>query len=321
VPGLSVQHQFKKEWTTRTVVANMSRTVFVFFVILISPVFPVWSTTDAENSKDAKIYEIRRLAEDESIKVDGLLTEPAWQRADVGRDFVQQVPQEGELATQKTEVRLLYDQRNIYVGIRCWQSDKIVVTDMHRDFAVLDNDIIEVIFDSFHDRTGGFDFATNPSGALFDVQWSGDGTEANTNWNAVWDVRTHVYGDSWTAEFIIPFKTLRFTNSEKQEWGLNFRRAARYINEGSCWSPIPRRFKLGTVSLAGTMTGIENVQPGRNLKIKPFILGSATRLPSRQGKPDFYLGKVGLDLKYGLTKGLTLDFTANTDFSQVEADV
>ena len=290
-------------------------------MILISPVSPVWAGSDADDNKAAKTYEIRRLAENESIKLDGQLNEPAWQSADIGSDFVQQVPREGEPATQRTEFRLLYDQKNIYIGIQCWQAAKIVVTDMHRDFAVMDNDIIEVIFDSFHDRTGGFDFATNPSGALFDVQWSGDGTEANTNWNAVWDVKTRVYESSWTAEFVIPFKTLRFTNSEKQEWGLNLRRAARYINEGSCWSSIPRRFKLGTVSLAGTMAGLENVQPGRNLKVKPYMLGSATRLPSRQNKPDFYLGKLGLDLKYGLTKGLTLDFTANTDFSQVEADV
>jgi hypothetical protein len=280
-----------------------------------------WCSSGADDNKRSKTYEIRRLAENESIKLDGQLIEPAWQRADLGSDFVQQVPHEGDLATQKTDVRLLYDQKNIYVGIRCWQEHKVVITDMHRDFAVGDNDIIEVIFDSFHDRAGGFDFATNPSGALFDVQWSGDGTEANSNWNAVWDVKTHVYEDSWTAEFVIPFKTLRFTSSENQEWGVNFRRAARYINEGSCWSPIPRRFRLGTVSLAGTLTGLENVQPGQNLKIKPFVLGSATRLPSRQDKPDFYLGKLGLDLKYGLTKGLTLDFTANTDFSQVEADV
>jgi hypothetical protein len=292
---------------------------FLLFSIVSIP--PAWSSNGADIKESAKAYEIVRLRGNESIKLDGQLDEPAWSSANVGSDFLQQAPHDGELATQRTEFRLLYDQENIYVGVRCWQADKIIITDMHRDFAVGDNDIIEIIIDSFHDRANGFDFATNPSGALFDVQWSGDGTEANSNWNAVWDVRTQVYENSWTAEFVIPFRTLRFTDSEKQEWGLNLRRAARYINEGSVWSPLPRRFKLGMVSLAGTMTGLENVQPGRNLKLKPFVSGSATRLPSRPGKPDFYLGKVGLDVKYGLTKGLTLDFTANTDFSQVEADV
>jgi hypothetical protein len=294
-----------------------SSTVVLAIVLLM----PVFASGGEDNMLLPKTYEIQKLESGESIKLDGLLSEPVWSRAEVATDFLQQVPDEGKLATQKTEVRLLYDDKNIYVGYRCWQKDKIVVTDIHRDFAVLDNDIVEIIFDAFKDHRNGYTFMTNPMGALTDVQFSGDGLDANSNWNAVWDVRTHIYGDSWTAELVIPFKSLRFTKAEIQEWGLNIMRRARYINEGSCWSFVPRRFKLGMVSLAGSLTGLKNVKPGRNLKIKPFISGSATHLPARENKPDYYVGKPGLDLKYGLTSGLTLDFTANTDFSQVEADV
>ncbi len=282
---------------------------------------PAWPQGSNENQRINKTYEIRKLGEGESIKLDGQLLEPAWSNADVAQDFYQQVPDEGKPATQKTEARLLYDEKNIYVGVRCWQTDKIVVTDIHRDFVVMDNDLIEIVFDAFNDHRNSLTFMTNPMGALSDNQFSSDGQDANQNWNAVWDVKTHIYRDSWTAELVIPFKSLRFTKSETQEWGLNIMRRARYVNEGSCWSFVPRRFKVGMVSLAGTLTGLKNVKPGRNLKLKPFLLGSAIRLPARPGKADFYPGKIGLDLKYGLTTGLTFDFTANTDFSQVEADV
>jgi hypothetical protein len=298
------------------IVAEISAMYKAAFALVFVMWIPAFSFAAEE-----KTYEIRKLEDGESIKLDGLLSEPAWARANVAGDFYQQVPDEGELATQKTEAHLLYDDKNIYVGIRCWQTDRIVVTDIHRDFAIMDNDLVEIVFDAFKDSRNSLTFITNPMGALSDVQFSSDGVEANQNWNAVWDVKTHLYDDSWTVEMIIPFKSLRFKKSEIQEWGLNIMRRARYINEGSCWSFVPRRFKVGMVSLAGTMTGLRNVKPGRNLKLKPFVVGSAIRIPSRPGKPDFYPGKIGLDLKYGVTTGLTLDFTANTDFSQVEADV
>ena len=288
---------------------------------LICTCFFVLPGPAQEATLTPKAYEIRKLAAGDTIKLDGQLSEPAWAAAEVATDFLQQVPDEGKPATQKTEVRLLYDDKNLYIGFHCWQTDKIVVTDLHRDFSVLDNDIVEIVFDAFQDHRNGFSFMTNPMGALTDVQFSSDGLEGNLNWNAVWDVRTSIETGYWTAELVIPFKSLRFTRAEIQAWGVNMMRRARYINEGSCWSFVPRRFKLGMVSLAGTMTGLSNVKPGRNLKVKPFILGSATREPARPGDPDYYTGKIGLDVKYGVTTGLTLDFTANTDFSQVEADV
>jgi hypothetical protein len=294
---------------------------FFTFAFAIAFWIPVCSGGSDDTQRTGKTYEIRKLADGESIKLDGQLLESAWSRADVAGDFFQQVPDEGKPATQRTEARFLYDEKNIYVGIRCWQTDKIVVTDIHRDFMVMDNDLVEIVFDAFRDRRNSLNFMTNPLGALADIQFSGDGSDANSNWNAVWDVKTHIYKDSWTAELVIPFKSLRFNRSEVQEWGLNIMRRARYVNEGSCWSFVPRRFKVGMVSLAGTMTGLKDVKPGRNLKLKPFVLGSAIRIPARPGKANYYPGKIGLDLKYGLTTGLTFDFTANTDFSQVEADV
>ncbi len=295
---------------------KLALTIIIFFSTLL----PVWSRP-AGSIDSQKSYTIRRLEQGETIQVDGQFSEASWARAEVATDFITKIPREREPATQKTEVRMLYDNKNIYVGFTCWQATKPVVVDMGRDFQVTMNDEVEVIFDTFNDERNGFNFVTNPKGALLDQQFGNDGDEMNRNWNGVWNVKTHVYEDRWTAEFVIPFKTLRFARSEKQLWGVNFLRRARFLNEESCWSFVPKRYLVGKVSLAGDMVGLENVKPGRNLKIKPFVSGTATKITARAGKQDFTVGKPGLDLKYGVTSGLTLDFTANTDFSQVEADV
>jgi hypothetical protein len=297
----------------------MRKCVFTV-VAFLSILPPVWPRAD-NSINSQKFYTIRKLEQGETIKVDGQFSEPAWARAEVATDFITKIPRERELATQKTEVRMLYDEKNIYIGFISWQRNKPVVTDMGRDFQVTQNDEVEIILDTFDDDRNGFNFVTNPKGALLDMQFGNDGDEMNRSWDGVWDVKTRVYEDRWTAEFVIPFKTLRFPKSEKQNWGVNFLRRARFVNEESCWSFVPKRYLVGKVSLAGEMAGLENVKPGRNLKVKPFVSGTSTYLAARPGKQDFTVGKPGLDLKYGVTSGLTLDFTANTDFSQVEADV
>jgi hypothetical protein len=292
-------------------------TCAVFFLMAV----PTWSSDNDEIKQAVKVYRIHKLEKGQSIKLDGLPTETAWASAEVADSFTTKIPREGEPATQKTEVRMLYDEKHIYISIQCWQTAKIFVNDMHRDYIPMDNDDFEVIFDTFHDHRNGFNFVISPTGSLLDLQFTGDGNENQLSWNGVWDAKTRIFADRWTGEIAVPFKTLRFAEADKQEWGVNFLRRARYISEESCWSFVPRRYFVGKVSLAGHLVGIEGVQPGRNLKIKPFAAGSATSLPVRPGKTDYYLGKVGLDLKYGVTSGLTFDFTANTDFSQVEADV
>ena len=255
------------------------------------------------------------------IVIDGILDEREWSLVEPATDFIQNEPNMGEAATERTEVRLLYDDEYLYLGIYCFDSagrGGITVTDISRDYGVPDNDHLGVIFDTFDDDRTGLAFGTNPVGAKRDVQVTQDGERTNVNWNTIWDVKTQITDTGWQVEMAIPFKSLRFRDSQQQVWGINFDRRIRRKNESSHWSPIPRPYRLGRVSLAGELEGIDGIGQGRNFYIKPYLSAPVVRL--EQDDVDF-LPDVGLDIKYGVTPGLTLDLTVNTDFSQVEADV
>ena len=159
----------------------------------------------------------------------------------------------------------------------------------------------------------------NPAGAQRDTQVDLDGERTNQEWDGVWDVQTSINEQGWVAEIVIPFKTLRFADASRQEWGFNAVRRTRRLNEDSIWTPLPLRVTTITrVSWAGRLTGLEGLRQGRNLKIKPFVIGSGERnglLDTRDGEVDG-----GVDVKYGLTAQLTFDATYRTDFSQVEVD-
>ncbi len=184
----------------------------------------------------------------------------------------------------------------------------------------MDNDGFGITLDTLKDERSGFFFATNPAGAKRDSQIANDGFIMNSDWDGVWDVGVTVNGESWIAEFVIPLKTLRFASDGSQEWGLNMVRRVRRKTEDSHWAPLPRRYRVNRVSMAGTLQGVEVGGQGRNLKVKPY--GSATISQIRtsgktEGDTDF---DGGFDLKYSVTQSLTLDATYRTDFSQVEAD-
>ena len=139
------------------------------------------------------------------------------------------------------------------------------------------------MIDSLHDRQNGYQFATNAAGAKRDSQISNDG-QYNNDWDGVWDVKVSVQEDGWIAEFVIPFTTFRFSNEPTQEWGLNLGRKILRRNEDSQWAPIPIRYRaISKISLAGTLTGLENIRPGRNLKIKPYVAGGSTQVRTRLG--------------------------------------
>ena len=164
---------------------------------------------------------------DAAILLDGRLDEPAWQTASPATGFVQSEPAEGKPATENTEVRVLYDDRNLYIGVMCYDSqpDGIMVNSLKEDFAPNDADYFEVILDSLHNQRGGFLFTTNPMGAKRDSQITDEGRTTNTDWDTVWDVRARRAPQGWTAEFVIPFKSLAFNEGASSEtWGINFSR-------------------------------------------------------------------------------------------------
>ena len=255
----------------------------------------------------------------EAIAVDGRLEEPAWERAPVASGFIQNEPQEDRPSSEHTEVRVLYDQENLYFGVHARDSEprRLLVRELEKDFNRSSGDTFQIVLDTFRDERNGYEFAVNPAGAKWDAQMTNEGREINEDWDGVWSARTRLTEDGWTAEIAIPFKTLKFRNREQQTWGINFYRSVRRRNEDSFWTPLPRIYDLNRVSLAGTLEGLEGVRPGANLKIKPYVAGSLGQTAGAGRDSD---GDFGVDVKYGLTPGLTWDFTYNTDFSQVEAD-
>ncbi len=254
------------------------------------------------------------------IRVDGALDEVAWKDAEVARGFVQSEPRDGQPATERTEVRVLFDGENIFIGAYMHDSDpsRLVVNDLRKDFREDDQDDFEVILDTFADRRNGYVFMTNPAGARVDRQVANEGREINPSWDAIWEVRTRRVADGWTAELRIPFRALRFDKSSNQPWGINFARRVRRKNETAFWSPVPRAFNLYRLSRAGNLAGVVLGSASRDLRVKPYVLANTVR--DIGGSVYDRKFDAGLDVKYGVTSGLTLDVTMQPDFAQVEAD-
>lgn len=272
--------------------------------------------------------------------IDGRLDEAFWREGTPISEFVQRELNEGVPASERTEVRLATDGVNLYIGARMYDREPrlIVPGEKIRDVQLANSDYIAFIFDTYRDRQNGFVFATTPAGVEYDGQVirEGEGGGANVagqnrmmagamggfnvNWDASWTVATRIDSLGWTAEFRIPFSTLRYqSGDDEQSWGLNVARMIRRKNEELYWAFIPRQFNLYRLSLAGTLDNLK-VPVRRIQTITPYVLTSsqaqwtdgvrATRSPS-----DF-----GGEIKYGVTPSLTLDLTYNTDFAQVEVD-
>ncbi len=254
------------------------------------------------------------------IVIDGNLDELEWSQAQPATDFIQNEPNMGEPSTERTEVRILYDEEYLYLGVYCFDSagkEGIILNDVTRDAPSSDHDHFSAVFDTFDDNRSGVIFGTNPGGAKREGQVRGNGSENNFNWDAVWDVKTKITESGWQIEMAIPFRTFRFQKREHQVWGVNFSRRIRRKNEFTLWTAVPRPHVLSSVSFAGTLEGLQEIRQGRNLYFKPYLSAPVVR---KRGDDVDFLPEVGLDVKYGLTPGLTLDLTVNTDFAQVEAD-
>ncbi|MGI9627751.1 MAG: DUF5916 domain-containing protein [Longimicrobiales bacterium] len=253
--------------------------------------------------------------------IDGILDDEAWALAPVIDQFTQQKPMAGRPSTERTEVRLLFDDEHLYIGAELYDASGStpIIPTLQRDPNTRDVDAVGISLDTFHDGKNSFAFFINPGGAVRDAQTSDDGRVSNADWEAIYDLKTTVHDQGWTLEMAIPWSTLRFEGGlDEQVWGLNLLRRIRRKNEDATWAPMDRQWPLYTVSRAGRLEGIRGIQPGRNLFVKPYALAgepSGTLLTSADAELEG-----GVDLKYGITPGLTLDLTYNTDFSQVEVD-
>ncbi len=284
--------------------------------LALSPVAARGQSTLPATITDAERRQATAVRVDETIRLDGRLDEAVWRGSSESR-FIQAEPREGQPATEETEVWVVYDESNLYVAARLHDSGEPTVNEIRKDFGDTNQDVFQVILDTFRDRRNGYVFQTNPEGARGDRQVANEGREINRSWDAVWRVETERIEGGWTLEMEIPFRALRF-DPANDRWGINFGRLLRRNNESSYWAPIPRAYTFNRLSLAGDLNGLPNAAGGRDLRVKPFALGGSVR---ETGGSNFSRQtEVGVDVKYRLTEGLTLDVTANPDFAQVEVD-
>jgi hypothetical protein len=252
------------------------------------------------------------------IAVDGLLNEPDWAEVEPIGEIVQREPQPGEKATEPTEVKLLYDTQNLYIGVMCYDSEpeRIIGTQMARDADLDADDRIEILIDTFRDRRNAFYFATNPAGALLDGLIIENG-QLNEDWNAIWNVKTRRSDRGWSAEFAIPFKSLSF-NRGRTSWGFNFSRTIKRKLEEDRWASPRLDVRFLQVSEAGEIEGLVDIEQGHGLDIRPYASGRWIR----SGDPADHVltGKGGADIFYNLTPSLKLTTTFNTDFAETEVD-
>ena len=260
------------------------------------------------------------------LRIDGNLDEAIYSTVPPVSDLIQSEPKEGAPATEKTEVWVTYDNDNVYVSFRCWETrpDRIVATEMRRDDTVIfaGDDNVLFQFDTFYDRRNSVVFITNSLGARMDGQVANE-RQYSGDWNPVYEVKSGKFAGGWTIETAVPFKSLRYRPGRAQIWGFNVRRFNRWKNEYSHITRIPAARTVGyqQASLAATLVGLEAPPGSKNLDIKPYVTSNLTTDVNAQPRISNDLtGDAGLDLKYGITQNLTADFTYNTDFAQVEAD-
>ena len=258
-----------------------------------------------------------------AVILDGDLKEAAWNKALVIDTFIQREPHEGRPASERTAVRVVYDDDTLFIGVMCFDENPelIVANEMRRDAELKDNDYFEIVLDTFLSRRNGFYFAINPLGARRDALIRDDGSNINWDWDGIWDAEVQRTPQGWSAEIAIPFATLRFTREEEQTWGINFGRHIARKREEVYWAPILRDYgREGQykVSYFGRMTGLRDLKPAHRFQLMPYLIGGGEKL--ERSESFRATGDAGLDLKARLTSNLTADVTWNTDFAQVEAD-
>jgi hypothetical protein len=302
--------------------ASVVRLLLTALVAILPDVFAqpaVAQAPDAARARPPRIYDTQRLA-GKAPSIDGRLDDEAWKEGQWASDYIQQLPVEGGVPSQKTELKILYDERHIYIAIRAYDDmTRITRYPARRDG--ITGDVVGVCFDSYFDKRTGFEFDLNSAGTKIDLVLTNEGWD--TTWDAVWDGKVAYEPDAWTAEFRIPLSQLRYGPQDEQVWGMHAWRWIDRLQEESQWNLIPRT-GTGRLYNFGELHGIEGLKRRRRVELLPYALGQAESLPAEAGNP--YVGGVdgkgalGLDAKIGITSNFTLDATVNPDFGQVEAD-
>tara|TARA_B100001996_G_scaffold347041_1_gene304302 strand:- start:168 stop:2354 length:2187 start_codon:yes stop_codon:yes gene_type:complete len=295
----------------------------VLFFLIFSNLF-----SQQDSYKKRPEFNITVLSEDPII--DGeIISESLWKDVSPINSLYQITPSYGSIISEDTHIRVGYTEKYLYVSVVCFDKEpnKIFISDSARDSNLSDEDSFFFIIDTYNDQQNGFLFGTNPNGVEYDAQIDKEGQGnfasgfrqqggviggTNLNWDSTWDVKTSIGDYGWSAEFKIPFKSIRFSPGLNKTWGINFQRNISKNNEVAFWASLPLGFDIKKVSLSGKMNGI-NLKKPKNLKFTPYILGDVTKDTRSEIES-------GAEIKYSITPALTLDLTYNTDFAQVEVD-
>jgi hypothetical protein len=301
----------------RKLVANTS--FLIVLLVLIS------CNSGVAGTSSKKIHAVRVAS---SISIDGVLEESDWKNAETLSDFQQYDPVESADPTEKTDVKVLFDDNALYVGVVCHDSDPGgIVRQLTRRDRTTQSDRFSVTIDSYHDHQTAFLFSGSVSNVQTDGVLSNDGRSYDIQWDAVWEFRSHISSDGWSGEFRIPFSALRFAASDSgYEWGINFRRYIARKNETDEWVMLPRSETppgvLSSVSTMGNLVGLERIQPPLHLEVVPYTVLKESYLSQPKPFPlqQKFSPNIGADIKYGVTNNFTLDLAVNPDFGQVEVD-
>jgi hypothetical protein len=316
----------------------------VILLALLASLFVPIPSSQAETSTGASQHDFsdrisQALPLQGDITLDGLLEESAWQQCVPITDFLQQQPDEGEAVSEKTEIRILYSAQVLYVGVMCFDSepDKIVARKMRREESsrgdqIFSDDSIHIVIDAFATGQNAFMFSTNPLGARYDALIAGfnrsqfrslsstrQAASPQPSWNGLWNVKTQKHAQGWSAEFEIPFSTLRFPNRAEQEWGINFSRRIARKNEQALWSAYPKDLGLYSLVHAGKLVGLAHLDQGKGLDFKPYALANYDVERDPQDKEEFDVDG-GFDLSYSITSDVRMDLAVNPDFAETEVD-
>lgn len=286
--------------------------LFLSFCFVSLPLF---------SQKKNAAYQLNIKEASSPIRIDGEMDEVAWKVAQLASDFFMVLPMDTSMARVRTDVRMTYDDQNLYLLAVCFKEapGPNIVESLRRDFSFGKNDNFLLFMDPFDDQTNGFSFGANAAGA----QWDGlmyDGGKVDLSWDNKWVSEVKNYADRWVFEAAIPFKSIRYKKGIS-EWGINFSRNDIKTTEKSSWAPVPRQFPTASLAYTGTLAwDAPPPTAGTNISLIPYVLGGLSSdaiQESGSSKPN---GNVGFDAKVALSSSMNLDFTVNPDFSQVEVD-
>jgi hypothetical protein len=285
---------------------------------LTATLFFILCSANAQKNNESIQLNIRKTSL--PITIDGTMNDEAWKEAEVATDFFMVLPMDTSYARLRTEVRMTYDNNNIYLIAICFQNKPgpYYVESLRRDFNFGKNDNFIFFMDPFDDQTNGFSFGSNAAGA----QWDGimsEGGKMDLNWENKWVSEVKNYPDKWVFEMAVPFKSIRYKKGVTK-WGINFSRLDLKTTEKSAWARVPRQFPTATLAYTGTLVWDQPPPSvGSNISLIPYTLGGITK-NFETNKPPAYRKDIGVDAKIALSSSINLDLTVNPDFSQVEVD-